>query len=104
LLLEKKRIFDAVVKGSSGESIKPHERRDGRRLIARIQSILRERSLRKDLDQRITKLTADAKNAGPVFARIVKQMEARTTAIKAELAKPEGERKVKPMPPRMRAK
>src|SRR5258708_17501161 len=83
LLLEKKRIFDAVVKSSSGESIKPHEKRDGRRLIARIQSILRERALRKDLDQRITQLSADAKNAAPVFVRIVKHMEARTTAIKA---------------------
>ncbi len=43
LILEKKKLFDGVVKSSSGESIKAHEKREGKRLIARIQTILSER-------------------------------------------------------------
>jgi len=49
LLLTKKNMFDGVVKSSSGESIKPHEKREGKRLIARIRAILRERELRDGL-------------------------------------------------------
>jgi len=37
LALEKKRIFDAMVRGASGEAIKPHEKRQGKRVIAQIQ-------------------------------------------------------------------
>ena len=51
MMLEKKRLFDGIVKGASGEAIKAHEKREGRRLIARIQAILRERELRGEARQ-----------------------------------------------------
>src|SRR5204862_5217733 len=85
LRLEKKRLFDGVVKGASGEAIKPHEKRQGRRLIARIQAILRERELRSDLDKKIGDLTPKAKDAAPRFARVLKDVDARLAEIKAEL-------------------
>jgi ribosomal protein L29 len=69
LNLEKKKIFDATVRGSSGEAIKPHEKRDGKRLIARIQTILRERSLRKELNTRIAGLEPRAAKASPAIAK-----------------------------------
>ena len=50
LILEKKKLFDGVVKSSSGESIKAHDKRAGKRLIARIETILSERIKRKELD------------------------------------------------------
>ncbi|MCY3023779.1 MAG: 50S ribosomal protein L29 [Planctomycetota bacterium] len=103
LLLEKKRLFDGVVKSSTGEAIKPHEKRLGRRLIARIQSIIREREVRRALDARIVALTPQAKDAGPEAARVVKKVEARVAEVQAALAKPAGERgKVKPMCTRVR--
>jgi len=104
LMLEKKRLFDGIVKGASGEAIKPHEKREGRRLIARIQSILRERELRTGLDKRIAELAPKAKDAAPRFARVVKDIDARIALIKAELDKPEGKRKVKPMLKRVRSR
>jgi len=104
LLLEKKRLFDGVVKSASGEAIKPHEKREGKRLIARIQSILRERTLRLELDKEIAVLTPLAKDAAPRFANVVKAVEERVALIKAELAKPAGKRKVKPMLKRVRVK
>src|SRR5579862_9314142 len=101
IFMEKKRLFDATVKGASGESIKPHEKRQGRRLIARIQSVLSERRRRHQLDAQIKKLEPLAAQASATFARRVKDIDARAAAIKAELAKTEG-RNVKPIPPRVR--
>lgn len=98
MMLEKKRLFDGVVKSSTGEAIKPHEKRDGRRLIARIHAILRERELRLELDQRIAALTPQAQGAAATAARWVKRVEARAAEIQAELAKkPEEGRRPKPM-------
>ncbi len=83
MALEKKRIFEATVRGASGEAIKSHEKREGKRLIARIQTVIRERALRRGLELRITELTPQAKGAGtraaklaareprPQFARVV---------------------------------
>ena len=102
--LERKRLFDGVVKSASGEAIKPHEKREGRRLLARIQSVLRERALRKQLDGRITDLGVKAQKAEPAFTKLVKNVEKRASDIKAELAKPVGERKDKPMLKRIRPK
>ncbi len=104
LMLEKKRLFDGVVKSASGESIKPHEKRDGKRLIARIRSILRERQLRSDLEQKIAKLAPAAQKAAPKFARLVKDVDERAAAIQAELRKEKGKRKDKPMLGRVRAR
>ena len=104
LMLEKKRLFDGVVKSASGEAIKPHEKRNGRRLIARIRGILRERALRGELDKKIAKLTPLAKDASPKFARLIKDVDDRNAAIKAELAKDAGKRKHKPVLQRVRAK
>lgn len=104
LLLTKKQLFDGVVKSASGESIKPHEKREGKRLIARIQAILRERVLRKTLDKEIADLTPKAKDATPAIARLVKRIDERGAEIKAELAKDEAKRKVKPIFPRVRPK
>ena len=101
--LEKKRLFDGVVKSSTGEAIKPHEKREGRHLIARIRAILRERELRKELEGRIATLTPQAQGASPAAARWLKKVETRTAEIRAELAKPEG-RKVKPMLKRIRTR
>lgn len=70
LAVEKKRIFDATVRGASGEAIKPHEKREGRRLMARIQTVLRERSLRKSLQARVALLEPKAKDCSPVVARL----------------------------------
>jgi ribosomal protein L29 len=70
--LERKKIFDAIVRGSSGEAIKPHEKREGRRLIARIQTLLRERALRKALGGEIAVLEPKAAGASPAAARLLK--------------------------------
>ena len=107
LMLEKKRLFDGVVKNASGEAIKPHEKRLGRRLIARIQCVLRERELRKALDQTIADLAPKAGKAALRFARVVKSVEQRAADIKAALEKapaPDRSRKVKPMLKRVRLK
>jgi ribosomal protein L29 len=104
LMMEKKRQFEGVVKGASGEAIKPHEQRGGRRLIARIQALLRERELRTELDQTIAGLTPKVKGAAPRFARVLKDVEIRLEEAKAELAKPQAERKDKPLPKRVRVK
>jgi ribosomal protein L29 len=104
LMLEKKRLFDGVVKSASGESIKPHEKREGRRLIARIRGILRERELRSKLDKQIAELTPKAAKASPKFARLIKDVDARNAEIKAELEKPAGKRKDKPALKRVRAR
>ncbi|HYG74829.1 MAG TPA: 50S ribosomal protein L29 [Planctomycetota bacterium] len=104
LMLEKKRLFDAVVKGASGETIKPHEKREGKRLIARIRSILRERELRQELDKTITDLAPKAKDAAPTAAKWIKRADERNAEIKAELAKPRENRKVKPQLGRIRTR
>jgi ribosomal protein L29 len=105
LMLEKKRLFDGVVKSSTGEAIKPHEKRDGRRLIARIRAILRERELRQELGQRIAALAPRAKDASPAALRLIAKVELRAAEIKTELAKkPEDGRKVKPMAKRLKAR
>ena len=104
LLLEKKRLFDGIVKSSTGESIKPHEKREGKRLLARIQSVLRERELRESLTKRITELTPKAKGAKPLFAKLLKSVEERADAIRKELAKPADQRRVKPILKRVRMK
>jgi len=76
MMLEKKRIFDATMKSATGEAIKPHQKREGKRLIARIRTILREREVRRDLDKRIGELTPKAQGASPRFAKLA-QREAR---------------------------
>jgi len=87
LMLEKKRLFDGIVKSSTGEAIKPHEKRAGRRMIARIRSIVRERELRRELDKRVAGLEPQAKGASPAAARWIKRVEQRADQIRAELAK-----------------
>lgn len=67
--LIKKEQFDSMVRGASGEAIKPHEKRQGRRLIARIQTILRERALRKGLAVEVQQLEPQAQGATPSAAR-----------------------------------
>jgi len=103
LMLEKKRLFDGVVKSASGESIKAHEKRGGKRLIARIRSILRERELRAELDKKIAELTPKAEKAAPIYKKLVQAVDERAASIKKELAKDKG-RKVKPMLKRVRFK
>ena len=104
MLLEKKRLFDGVIKGASGEAIKPHEKREGRRLIARIRTILRERARRKELDAQIGKLQGQSKDAAPALKRVVKEVEERQAAIKSELTKSADKRKVKPQLKRVRTR
>jgi ribosomal protein L29 len=70
LRMERKRIFDETVRGASGEAIKPHEKRSGRRLMARIQTILRQRALRRELDSRIKMLQDKSQGASPRAARL----------------------------------
>jgi ribosomal protein L29 len=70
---EKKRLFDATVRGAGGESIKPHEKREGKRLMARIQTVLRERSLRKQLGARVSVLEPKAGGCSPAVARLVRR-------------------------------
>lgn len=65
LAMEKKKIFDATVRGASGEAIKAHEKKLGRRLVARIRTILRERGLRAELDRSIAELKPKAESAQP---------------------------------------
>src|SRR6185295_1965258 len=84
LILEKKKLFDGIVKGASGEAIKAHEKRAGRRLIARIQSILSERNKRAQLDAQIKALTPKAAKADPPFVRVLKNVDERATAYKTE--------------------
>jgi ribosomal protein L29 len=67
--LIKKEQFDSMVRGASGEAIKPHEKRQGRRLIARIQTILRERVLRKGLAVEVQQLEPQTQGATPSAAR-----------------------------------
>jgi len=105
LMLEKKRLFDGIVKSSTGEAIKPHEKRAGRRSIARIRSIVRERELRRGLDRRIAALEPLAKDASPAAARLVRKVEQRVAEVQAELAKdPQQRRAPKPLPKRVRAR
>ena len=70
MALEKKRIFDATVRGASGEAIKPHEKREGRLLIARIQTILRERALRVRWDKEIARQTPKSEGAGAAAKKL----------------------------------
>lgn len=102
LQLEKKKLFDGIVRSASGEAIKPHEKRDGKRLVARIQCILRERVLRRKLDVQIADLTPKAQTARIQFTRLVKAVDERTALIKTELGKAADIRKVKPMLRRVR--
>ena len=104
MALEKKRLFDGIVKGASGEAIKAHEKRQGKRLIARIQSILRERDLRAELDKSIADLTPKAEKASKELKKRIKEIEARNAAIAEALKKPAGERKVKPQLKRIRVR
>ncbi|HYF48146.1 MAG TPA: 50S ribosomal protein L29 [Planctomycetota bacterium] len=104
MAMEKKRLFDGVVKGASGEAIKPHEKRQGRRLIARIQAILRERELRAKWDKQISELSPKVKDAAPRFARVLKDVDARIAEAKKELEKPQGQRRDKPLHARVRIK
>lgn len=104
LILEKKKLFDGIVKSSSGESIKAHDKREGKRLIARIETILTERSKRKELDAEIANLTPKAAKAAPSYVRVIKSVDDRATAIKTELAKDAKARKVKPQLKRIRTR
>jgi len=104
LILEKKKLFDGIVKSSSGESIKAHEKREGKRLIGRINTILSERAKRAQLDKEIAALTPRAEKAEPAFKRLLKSVEDRAAAIKTELAKDEKSRKVKPQLKRIRTR
>lgn len=70
LALEKKNLFDATLRGSSGEAVKPHEKKASRRLIARIETVLRERGLRKQLDEKIKTLGPKAEGATGVAAKM----------------------------------
>jgi ribosomal protein L29 len=104
LMLEKKRLFDGIVKASTGEAIKPHDKREGKKVIARIEAILRERELRKALDARIAKLEPLARDAGPEARRLAQKVEKRLEVVKADLARAQGERKGRPMPRRVRGR
>jgi ribosomal protein L29 len=70
LAVERKRLFDATVRGASGEAIKPHEKREGKRLMARIQTVLRERALRSELKAREAELAPKADACSPKIARL----------------------------------
>jgi ribosomal protein L29 len=104
LILEKKKLFDGIVKGASGEAIKAHEKRAGRRLIARIQSILSERNRRVQLDAQIKVLTPKAAKADAQFVRLVKNVDERAAGFTSELAKPAGQRRMRPHLKRVRTK
>jgi ribosomal protein L29 len=104
LILEKKKLFDGIVKSSSGESIKAHDKREGKRLIARIETILTERSKRKELDATIADLTPKAAKAHANYVRVIKSVDERAAAIKTELAKDVKGRKVKPQLKRIRTR
>ena len=104
LILEKKKLFVGIVKSSSGESIKAHDKREGKRLIARIETILTERSKRKELDAEIADLTPKAAKAAPSYVRVIKSVDDRAAAIKTELAKDVKGRKVKPQLKRIRTR
>jgi len=71
--LERKRLFDSTVKGAGGEAIKPHEQRNAGRLLARIQTILRERALRADLKKQENGLEAKTKGCSIHASRILKR-------------------------------
>src|ERR1035438_2912695 len=83
LILEKKRVFDGIVKGASGEAIKAHEKRGGRKLIARIQTLLSERAKRRELDAAIAQLTPKAKDAALSYQKLVQSVDERAALIKA---------------------
>jgi large subunit ribosomal protein L29 len=102
--LEKKALFQLSVKGVSGEAVKPHEKGGIRRTIARIQTVLNERANRKANEALVAKYAPGVEGAAPVVKRLVKKIEDKAAAVKAELAKPFGERKPKPLPPRTRLK
>lgn len=104
LILEKKKLFDGIVKSASGESIKAHDKREGKRLVARIQTIISERNKRKELDAEIKDLTPKAEKAAPSYLRVIKGVDARAAEIKSEMAKPADKRKVKPQLKRIRTR
>ena len=98
VLLKKKEMFQGVVKNASGEAIKPHEKRQGRRYIARMQGIVSERLRRAELDAQIAKLTPQAQGASPKIARLLRNVEERCAALLAERTKPDGQRRELPLP------
>jgi ribosomal protein L29 len=65
LALEKKHLFDTTIKAASGEGSKPHEKKGRKRLIAQIQTILRERGLRRELKAGAEKLAPALEGAHP---------------------------------------
>lgn len=69
LRMTRQQLFDATMRGASGEAIKPHEKRQGRRLIATLQTILRERALRRRLEGEIARLQPQAQSAGAWAAK-----------------------------------
>lgn len=73
LALEKKNLFDATLRGSSGEAVKPHEKKASRRLIARIETVLRERGLRKQIDAKIKALAPMAEGATGLAAKMAQR-------------------------------
>jgi len=101
MALEKKRLFEGVLKGATGEAIKAHQKRQSKLLIAQIQTILRERSLRQELAKQEQAVAARAEGASAPVKRAIKTLEARIEGVRQELAKPEGQRKGKRMPARI---
>jgi len=73
MMIEKKSIFDSIMKSATGESVKAHQKRDGKRLIARISTILRERQVRRELDKRIVELTQKSQGASPNFEKMAQR-------------------------------
>ena len=104
ILLDKKRMFQGVVMSASGESIKAHEKRQGRRTIARMQGIISERLRRQELNAQLAKYTPLVKDASPKLARLLRTVEERIAEIKAEKAKPAGQRRDLPLPTYKRLK
>jgi ribosomal protein L29 len=68
--IERKRVFDAMVRGASGESIKPHQKREARKLIAKIQTVLSERRVRRQLVAKIQVLEPKAGEAKLKWKRV----------------------------------
>jgi len=104
LVLEKKKLFDGIVKGASGEAIKAHEKREGRRLVARIHGILSERSKRAQLDAQIKDLTPKAAKAEPKFVKLIKGVDDHAEDFRAEMKKAAGDRNVRAHLKRLRTR
>lgn len=79
VLQVKRNLLGFYLKGASGEKVDPSEKRNARRDIARINTLLRERELVRDAEGRLKILETQAPQAGagtPSGRKVLRELSA----------------------------